>query len=132
MSLKIALSSMIAAGMLSACATTIDREYMLNSTLLSYERTIRWGDFTAANGFRKEGEVIKGVAPTSDRQIKVGAYDILSKTVSEDGQAAQQMVEIGYYYSDDVRMKKLRDAQTWEYDGAQQRWVITSPFPAFE
>lgn len=124
------LLSLIGGAVLSACATTLDREYLLNSTLLGYERTIRWGDFNAANGFRKEGDVITG--PASDRQLKVGSYDLLNKTVSADGRVLQQVIEIGYYYSDDVRMKRLRDNQSWEYDGEQQRWVITSPFPAFE
>ncbi len=126
------LLSLIVGAVLSACVTTIDREYILNSTLLGYERTIRWGDFNAATGFRKEGDAVAAAAATSGRQLKVGAYDILSMTVTADGQVAQQVVEIGYYYSDDVRMKKVRDTQTWEYDGTQQRWVITSPFPVFE
>lgn len=119
-------------GLMGGCATSVDRGYMLERTLIVYEKTIRWGNFEAALGFRKPGSAATSLPRERGDRIKVGGYDVVNQNMSEDGMRMSQSVEISYYHSDSARLLKVVDRQEWEYDRERGQWYIASDLPRFE
>lgn len=117
---------------LGACATSVDRGYMLERTLIVYEKNVRWGNFEAALGFRKPGSEASAHLPENADKIKVGGYDVVNQNMSADGMRMMQWVEISYFHHDSARVMKVIDKQTWEYDRDSGRWYIASALPEFK
>jgi hypothetical protein len=114
--------------LLSACATSVDRQYHLDRTLIVYEKTLRWGQFDAAMAFRKpDSELLR--VPDGYDQVKVGEYNVQSAMIYGEGKKAAVVVEVGFFFSDSMKVKRVLDRQTWEYDDESGNWYITSPLP---
>ncbi len=122
---------LLAALLLSACATTSARMDSLDRTLKDYDRAIRWGQFDAVYAFRKWGDEQRPVASKSLQNLRVTQYKVLSSDLSPDKLKYTQVVKIHYYLLDSPRERQVTDRQKWEYDEEQKRWWLTSEIPAF-
>jgi hypothetical protein len=120
---------LLVAALLLGCANA--RVDQLDAALRAYERAIRWSDYKAA--FALAGQPN---APVPDferlQHIRVTSYDkIGAPQMSADGMKLVQVVEIRFVNVNRMADRVLTDKQVWEYAEAEQRWKLTSPFPAF-
>jgi hypothetical protein len=121
---------LILAVALTACAAArLDR---LQGTLLSYERAIRWSDFKTA--FALADQPAENM-PDLQRleNIRVTSYEKLGgPQVSADGLTLVQAAEVRYVNINRMSERTLMDKQVWTYVEKEERWKLTSPFPAFQ
>ena len=118
--------------LLVACATLKDRTDRLEQAQRAYESAIRWGQFGVAYAMHRNAD---GSTPTPSPRLgkyKVTSYHVLSSSVADDQNGADQAVEIKYYNSDYMLEKTLTLRQHWRYDAPKQRWFITSAPPDFK
>lgn len=115
--------------LVAGCATA--RLSGLDNTLRAYERAIRWGDFKTAYALANNPN-----APVPDFQrlqnIRVTSYDKLAAPQADnEGTKLKQAVEVRYVNINNMSERVLQDEQTWEYVEKEDRWRLTSSFPAF-
>ena len=117
---------------LFGCATNADRHFMLNQTLLTYEKTYRWGEYGNLLNFRKSDAQQAANALNDYQNIRISGYQVKRQHPSDDQYKISLDVEISYFRTDNNRIQSVLDKQTWEYDNDAKRWYITSPLPVFK
>ncbi len=116
----------------TACATLKDRMDMLDQAQRGYESAMRWGYYGAAFAMHRNAD---GSVPTPAPRLnnfKVTSYHVLSRSVADDQNSADQVVEIKYYNVDYMREKTLTLQQHWRYDAPTHNWHVTSSPPDFQ
>ena len=118
---------------MSACASVDDskKTITMDTATRQYERVIRWGEFEAANTFRRQSTGTP-TEPALLKAIRVTSYETIRKTESPDRTEAQIDVVIRYYNEFTMKEITITDHQLWEYDLETKSWYITSPLPAFK
>ncbi len=116
--------------LLSGCAGNNKKSLSLDSTMRSYEQTIRWGDLEKATGFLKEPGDFSAERHDKLKKIQVNGYYILSRTTTKEG--LEQVVEIKYTKDASVVVRTITDAQKWIYDEEEERWYLDSKIPEFK
>jgi len=124
------LSLCICLVVLSGCATLAEKEKAeaLDETTTKYGTALRFGYIDVARSFIRSPE--KSMGDLSG--IKITSYEIVGKELSADKLQAQQVVEIQYYYTDNLIEKTLQDVQIWKYDVSKERWYLHSGLPVFK
>lgn len=116
--------------LLAGCSSV--RLSMLDNTLRAYERAIRWSDFKTAYALANNPNA---AVPDFQRlqDIRVTSYDKLGAPQGDaDGMKLKLAVELRYVNVNNMSERVLQDEQTWEYVEKEDRWRLTSPFPAFK
>ena len=114
---------------LVGCATSSDRQFSLNQTLLSYEKAYRWGEFGSLLSFRKDNDEKDMDTIRRYDDLRISGYQTKRSLPSNDNRQLLIDVEISYFQTNDNRIKTVLDKQRWEYDDDAQRWYIISPLP---
>ena len=114
---------------LTGCATKTT-EQVLQSTLRSYERVLRWGDIAKTNNFRKEPISLSAAEKQKFKFIKVTSYDVQNITRPDD-LTVKVEVALRYYHKDYAREKTIEDHQVWQHDAKKKLWFLSSPLPKF-
>ena len=117
----------------SACASVDNskRTITMDSATRQYERAIRWGEYEAANSFRRQSTGTP-VDAAHLKSIRVTSYETIRKTESADRSEVQIDVELRYYNEYTMKEVTITDHQLWKYDPVGKSWYITSPMPAFK
>jgi len=118
---------------MSACASVDDskKTITMNNATRQYEKAIRWGEYEAANSFRRQSTgALADMAHL--KAVRVTSYETLRKTESADRSEVQIDVQIRYYNEYTMKEVTITDHQFWEYDPVGKSWYITSPMPAFK
>ncbi len=117
----------------SACASVDDskKTITLDNATRKYERAIRWGEYEAAIGLRRDSTVTH---EHMDRlkAIRVTSYEAVNQTDSADRSETVIEVRISYYNEYTMKEKTIFDQQSWKYDPENKSWYITSPMPDFK
>ena len=115
--------------LLFSCAASSDFE-SLDASLRSYERAIRWGEFTAAKSFHKNEPELKDLERRRLKFYRVTNYAVIRNEVV-DKFNSHAYVEIKYYKSDRPVIKSVTVKQHWKRDKGSKLWYLESPFPKF-
>ena len=114
---------------LFGCATNADRHFMLNQTLITYEKTYRWGEYANLLNFRKSSTAQDAERVSTYENIRISGYQVKRQIPVDDTYRISFDVEISYFTTNDNRIQSVIDTQTWEYDKDAKRWFIKSPLP---
>ncbi len=115
---------------LFSCSMSPDVMQTLDSSTRSYERAIRWGEFTRAKSFHKKGSVLSDLERRRLKFYRVTGYSVLQNS-TPDTHNSYLLVEIKYIKSDQQVIKTLTVKQHWKRDKEGQVWYLDSPFPKF-
>lgn len=115
---------------LFSCAVSPDEMVLLDRSISSYERAIRWGDFPRAKSFHKSAP---GLADLERRRLKfyrVTGYSTL-RNETPNRNNAYLFVEIKYYKNDRPVIKTISVKQHWKREKGSKTWYLDSAFPKF-
>lgn len=132
---RIAFLFFVCLPLLAGCAayTEMKKQDDFSETSRSYEKMIFWSNFDTADSFRDPQDKEAHPLDIEDlKKVKVTGYSVKRVTVSEDQSEVRQVVEIGYYRIDEVKVKTIRDQQVWVYNPTLARWYLHSGLPPFE
>ncbi|MFZ0133084.1 MAG: hypothetical protein WAK95_11115 [Desulfobacterales bacterium] len=132
---RIAFLFFVCLPLLAGCAayTEMKKQDDFSETSRSYEKMIFWSNFDTADSFRDPQDKEAHPLDIEDlKKVKVTGYSVKKVTVSEDQSEVRQVVEIGYYRIDEVKVKTMRDQQVWVYNPTLARWYLHSGLPPFE
>ncbi len=113
---------------LLSCAVSQDEMLLLERSIMSYERAVRWGDFTRAKSFHKSNPTLSDLERRRLKLYRVTGYSTLSND-TRDEHNAYLLVEIKYIKKDKQVMKTYTLKQHWKRDKDSQIWYLDSPFP---
>jgi len=116
--------------LLFACTTT-DEMKLLDLQTMSYERSIRWGEFARAKSFHKDAPMLTDLERRRLKNYRVTDYTIL-QTRTPDPNNSYLIVEIKYYKNDRPVIKSFTVKQHWERKKDGEVWYINTPFPKFK
>jgi hypothetical protein len=98
-----------------------------------YETIIRWSQWDAAADFLAPEYLQQYPITPLDmerlRLFRVTQYTIRSARIFEDGTAAQQIVEIRLFNTNQAVERTIIDQQDWRYNPELQRWQLHSGLP---
>jgi hypothetical protein len=118
---------------MSACASVNDskKTITLDTATRHYERAIRWGEYQAADSFRRQSTTTPADIARL-KAIRVTSYETVRTRESADRTGVQIDVVIRYYNESTLKEVTITDYQSWQYDTVEKSWHITSPMPAFK
>lgn len=119
--------------LLPACAAVKDskRNITYDDASRHYENALRWGNYEAAEKFRRPAAGSPPLDLAALRRFKITAYETRGYAQSEDHNTIRSEVLIRYYDQDHMTEHTITDIQTWVYDPDEKNWYITSPMPDF-
>ncbi len=123
--------------LITGCATMEAEQRLsyLDMTTAKYGDAVRWGHYETANSFKSPGaakQSIDGNPGTSyTGSIRVTSYDPVDRKLLSDNFEARQIVEIKYYFINQMIERTLLDTQIWRYDLEDDRWYLHSNLPNF-
>ncbi|QSA97054.1 hypothetical protein [Methylococcus sp. EFPC2] len=126
MSIRTARIAILALG-LTACSHDLHTMKM-EEALANYGAAIRWGSFERAADFQS---VRRALDSKSLQDIHISSYDPIYRKELDEGDRAEQIVEIRYYREDEGVEKSVTDRQAWRYDREKQQWFLESDLPKF-
>ena len=109
---------------------TPDRLHYLDVSLISFEKSLRWGHIEGVAGFLPADKPIDTETLARYEQVEVGSYNTLSRSLNSDGNEATILVTIDYVDKESMRVYKATDRQLWKYDDEGNRWYLASPLPS--
>lgn len=115
---------------LFSCAVTPDEMRLLDSTIMSYERAIRWGEFARAKSFHKDDPTLSDIERRRLKLYRVTGYTTLQNE-TPNTQNSYLLVEVKYYKNDRPVIKTITVKQHWKRDKDGKVWYLTSQFPKF-
>lgn len=115
---------------LASCSVTPDEMTLLDRSEKSYERAIRWGEFTRAKSFHKSAPMLSDLERRRLKLYRVTDYAILQNDTA-DMHNAYLVVEVKYYKNDRPVIKSLTFKQHWKRDEGGKVWYLDSAFPKF-
>ena len=116
---------------LSSCAVSPDPMQVLDSSIRSYERAIRWGGFQRAKSFHKHSPVLSDIERRRMKFYRVTGYNVLQHN-TPDKFNSHLVVEIKYYKNDMLVIKSIVAKQHWKRDKEGKVWYLVSSFPKFK
>jgi len=129
----ITLSMLLAALLMSACASNSRQNKALDETLKQYEAVVRWSQWDAAANYLAADYLLEHPVSRLDMErlslFKVTQYNIRSAMPFEDGMALSQVVQIKLFNRNRAVEKTLIDQQEWRYDIEAERWFLHSGLP---
>ncbi len=125
------LLCLFAAVLLAACSGA-RRTSELDLTLMSYESSVRWGDFEGAWAMvdpeYKEKHPLSSTDWERFKQIRVAGYRASGHSEIEEGKVAQAVeVEVINVHTQTPRL--VVDRQIWKWDPEAKRWWLTTGLP---
>lgn len=134
MTRMMAMAVGLAMALLGGCGTISDAYRIDNyeKTTRAYGRLIRWSDFEKAVLFLKLDASTSLPDLERVKQFRVTSYEALDSRFSNNKRTVTQIVKIEYLVLSRMAERTLTDQQVWEYSEADERWVLTSGFPAFK
>jgi len=134
---KIVLKSFIKIGLvftlfstLFSCAVSPDVMTLLDRSIMSYERAIRWGEFTRAKSFHKKNPTLSDLERRRLKFYRITGYSTLQND-TRDRNNAYLLVEIKYIKKAHQVIKTKTVKQHWKRDKDSKVWYLNSPFPRF-
>jgi len=115
---------------LFSCSISPDAMQVLDSSTRSYERAIRWGEFTRAKSFHKSAPVLSDLERRRLKLYRVTGYSVLQNNTI-DRYNAHLLVEIKYIRNDRQVIKSFTVKQNWKREKDSTVWYISTPFPKF-
>jgi len=115
---------------LFSCSISPDAMELLDSSTRSYERAIRWGEFTRAKSFHKNAPVLSDLERRRLKLYRVTGYSVLQNNTI-DRYNAHLLVEIKYIRNDRQVIKSFTVKQNWKREKDSKIWYISTPFPKF-
>lgn len=116
--------------LLSSCAMSPDAMETLDSSVRSYERAIRWGDFTRAKSFHKNAPILSDLERRRMKFYRVTDYSVLRHDTPDEYNSLL-LVEVKYYKNDLPVIKTISAKQHWKREKESKIWYLDSPFPKF-
>lgn len=119
--------------LLTGCSSISNEVRNLESTMLLYERSLRWQEYNLALAVHKDAK--KNFSERElDRlkQFRITGYDVIYSNINGEQRKAEQVVELKYYRADYAIVKKKTLKLNWEYNETNERWYLTNPFPTFK
>ena len=116
--------------LLFSCSSTPDEIEILDRSVMSYERALRWGDFSRAKSFHKKAPTLSDLERRRLKIYRVTNYETLQHN-TKDLHNANLFVEIKYYKSNQASVKTITVKQRWKRDKDGKIWYLDSPFPNF-
>lgn len=113
---------------LLSCAVSPDEMMLLDRSVSSYERAIRWGDFSRAKSFHKSAPSLSDLERRRLKLYRVSGYSTL-RNDTPDRNNSYLFVEIKYYKNDRPVIKTISVKQHWKRDKGSKTWYLNSPFP---
>lgn len=127
---KLSLVVMMVSSLFS-CSLTPDEMEALDSSTRSYERAIRWGDFSRAKSFHKSSPSMSDLERRRMKFYRVTNYAVLQND-TPNLYNSFLLVEIKYYKNDRPVIKSITVKQHWKRDKGSELWYLNSPFPKFK
>ncbi|MCW8899424.1 MAG: hypothetical protein OQK95_01985 [Gammaproteobacteria bacterium] len=130
---KLVLALSISFAILSSlvsCTLSPDAMETLDSSIRSYERAIRWGDFTRAKSFHKNAPTLSDLERRRLKFYRVTDYSVLQHNTT-DKYNSLLMVEVKYYKNDLPVVKTITAKQHWKREKESNIWYLDSEFPKF-
>ena len=124
------VSLFIMSMVLFACSTTNEME-LLDLQTMSYERSVRWGEFARAKSFHKDAPLLTDLERRRLKNYRVTDYSILN-TRTPDPNNSYLIVEIKYYKNDRPVIKSMVVKQHWKREKESEVWYLNSPYPKFK
>ncbi|VAW44402.1 hypothetical protein MNBD_GAMMA03-910 [hydrothermal vent metagenome] len=129
---KLSINLFVILFILMSCSGKPSKKRNLDNTLYAYASSIRWSNFDAAVTFLKQGDKEHSHSDFELqrlKQFKVSSYieSPIKPGVKEN--IILQSVEIQLYNIHNNKTRNIYDHQTWEYDAALSRWLLTSGLP---
>ena len=115
---------------LFSCAASPDEMVLLDRSIMSYERAIRWGDFTRAKSFHKNDPTLSDLERRRLKFYRVTGYSTLQNDI-QDRHNAFLYVEVKYYKNDRPVIKTITYKQHWKRESDSKIWYLDSQFPKF-
>ena len=104
-----------------------------DETSTAYIRSLRWGEYEAAYGFKRLPGINDKLPDFQDlSDVRVTSYRVKQTVISEDEMIVMQIVDFQYYRMRNVTVRTITDRQKWEYDKDKERWYLLSDMPNFE
>ena len=116
--------------LLASCAMSPDPMQTLDSSIRSYERALRWGDFNRAKTFHKNGSTMSDVERRRMKFYRVTGYTVLQHN-TPDKHNSHLLVEIKYYKNDMPVIKSITAKQHWKREKESKIWYLDTPYPRF-
>ena len=126
---KLVLVSTILSSLFS-CSVSPDAMQVLDSSTRSYERAVRWGEFTKAKSFHKNGSTLSDLERRRLKFYRVTGYSVLQNS-TPDEHNSYLLVEIKYIKKSQQVIKIMTVKQHWKRDKEGKAWYLDSPFPKF-
>lgn len=116
---------------LFSCSLSPDAMVVLDSSINSYERAIRWGEFTRAKSYHKSAPTLSDLERRRLKFYRVTDYQTLQNDTPNEHNA-YMLVEIKYYKNDRPVIKSMTVKQHWKRLENGEVWYLDSPFPDFK
>jgi hypothetical protein len=120
---------------LGACASAKPdiRAEVLDIDVAAYYDHLRWGHYEEATAFQS---LPAGQEASTDQlellaHFHISSYELLSRTVSADKNAARIAVRLDYYDDQNGTAQTVREERTWIYVPTTKHWKIEAGFPEF-
>ncbi|MEJ8567102.1 hypothetical protein [Elongatibacter sediminis] len=98
-----------------------------------YETIVRWSQWDAAVDFLSPEYLAEHPITRLDmdrlRLFRVTQYTIRSARVFDEGRAAEQVVEIRLFNTNQAVERTIMDRQEWRYNPDRERWQLHSGLP---
>lgn len=119
---------------LAGCATDA-RNQALNTTLMNYAGSIRWGDFTGAQVYidpdYAEAHPLSQVEQSRLTQLRVTGYDEGGGPRPDGEDDVVQVVQINVVNINTQAERSIIDRQRWHYDREKKKWRLMTGLPDF-
>ncbi|MCG6867715.1 MAG: hypothetical protein LJE91_03010 [Gammaproteobacteria bacterium] len=119
----------------TACAHVEEREQVnaFKKDVLDYGRMLRWRNYEDATRFlRKRDHTRVESHPEDLKELRITAYDLVRTTFTPEGDEAEIVARIEYYYDGSNVVKEIEDTQDWWYEKEEKRWYLDGNLPEFE
>lgn len=113
---------------LPSCSLTPDAMVVLDKSISSYERAVRWGEFGRAKSFHKNAPILSDIERRRLKLYRITAYDTLQND-TPNRHNSYLIVEIKYLKIDRQVVKFMTVKQHWKRDKNSETWYLNSPFP---
>jgi hypothetical protein len=119
----------------SGCATMNmqNQNDKLNASLREYGSALRWGYYKHAYGYHVTRD---GNTPQVNfeklEDFSVTGYEVIEKSVNEDGTEAEVLIKIGYYDEQYGTLNVNKQKQLWWFNKEHERWFTEADFPEFK